>query len=84
MAIPVSTMASESVFSTGGHVLNVFRSSLTLKIVKALICAQDWLRRPNQTVSVEETLDDLESFEKGCVYFLFSICLIFLVYLFIA
>ena len=76
LAIHVSTVAFESAFSTGGHVLDVFRSSLTLKIVEALICAQDWLRRPNQTVSVEETLDDLESFEKGYFYFLFLIFII--------
>ena len=76
LAVPVSTVASENAFSTSGRVLDVFRSSLTPKIIEALICAQDWLRRQNQTVSVEETLDDLESFEKGYFYFLFSIFII--------
>ena len=65
LAVPVATVASEAAFSTGGRVLDAFRSSLTPKIVEALICTQDWLRMPNQTVSVEETLEDLESFEKG-------------------
>ncbi|CAN1293636.1 Putative AC9 transposase [Linum perenne] len=44
LAVPVSSVASESAFSTGGRVLSNFRSSLTPAIVEALICAEDWFR----------------------------------------
>ena len=42
--IPVSTVTSESCFSTGSRVLDSFRSSLTPTIVETLIYSQDWLR----------------------------------------
>jgi hypothetical protein len=43
-AIPVSTVASESDFSTSGRVLSEHRSRLTTKMLEALMCSQDWLR----------------------------------------
>ncbi|KAH0996846.1 hypothetical protein GBA52_020710 [Prunus armeniaca] len=43
-AVPVSTVASESAFSTGGRIIDHFRSSLTPKMVEALTCGQNWLR----------------------------------------
>jgi hypothetical protein len=43
-AIPVSTVASESAFSTGGRVLSEHHSRLTTKMLEALMCSQDWLR----------------------------------------
>ena len=42
-AILVSTVSSESTFSTGGRILDPFPSSLHPKTVEALICSQNWL-----------------------------------------
>jgi hypothetical protein len=43
-AIPVSTTASESAFSTSERVLSEHRSRLTSDMLEALMCSQDWLR----------------------------------------
>ena len=44
LAIPASTIASVSSFSTGGKVLDQYRCSLHPSTVEAVICEQDWLR----------------------------------------
>ncbi|KAJ4816564.1 Zinc finger BED domain-containing protein DAYSLEEPER [Rhynchospora pubera] len=44
LAVPISTVASESTFSTAGRTLSPIRSSLNDESLEALICAQDWLR----------------------------------------
>ncbi|XP_074377996.1 zinc finger BED domain-containing protein RICESLEEPER 3-like [Apium graveolens] len=66
LAMPVSTVASEAAFSTGGRTLDQFRSSLTPKVktVQGLICGQDWLRTKlkndrDKVVNVEESLKEL-------------------------
>ncbi|KAJ3703191.1 hypothetical protein LUZ61_006896 [Rhynchospora tenuis] len=44
LAVPISTVASESAFSTSGRILSPARSSLNDESIEALLCAQDWLR----------------------------------------
>jgi len=65
LAIPISSVASESAFSTGGRILDQFRSSLTPKLVETLVCLQDWLRSESLPINVEEDLDFLETLEEG-------------------
>jgi hypothetical protein len=43
LAIPVSTVASESAFSTSGHIVSPHRSRLHWTTLEALMCARSWL-----------------------------------------
>lgn len=43
LAIPVSTVASESAFSMGGRVVSPHRSRLHVDTVEALMCMQNWI-----------------------------------------
>ncbi|KNA23581.1 hypothetical protein SOVF_023130, partial [Spinacia oleracea] len=63
LAVPISTVASESAFSTKGRVLDNFRSSLSPVVVQGLVCNQNWLRAgPFQ--GVEECLEEVELLEE--------------------
>jgi hypothetical protein len=53
LAIPASSVASESAFSTSKRIISDFRSSLTPEIVEALICTQDWYRAEGKFHSEE-------------------------------
>ncbi|KAL5715379.1 hypothetical protein ACHQM5_017207 [Ranunculus cassubicifolius] len=70
LAIPVSTVASEACFSTGGRVVNSFRASLTPKMVEALICCQNWLRSGDiSSLECDPTIEEMEFYEaleSGC------------------
>ena len=76
LAILVSTVASKSVFSTRGRVLDPFRSSLSPNTVEALICTQNWLRSKDSTkpINLREAMDEVENYEleSGNVFMFFS------------
>ena len=71
LAIPVSTVASESAFSIEGRILDAFWSSLSPLVVESLICAQNWLRSTTAPINMEETFEEVEELEQGkhCVSF---------------
>jgi hypothetical protein len=66
LAIPITSVASESAFSTVGRIMDDFRTSLTPFMLEALVCTQDWLRRP--TVDITEITEELENVEKGIIF----------------
>ena len=66
LAIPITTVASESAFSTGGRILDDFCTSLTPFMLEAVVCTQDWLRRP--TVDIKESTEELAILEKGIIF----------------
>uniref|UniRef100_A0A453C2R3 HAT C-terminal dimerisation domain-containing protein n=1 Tax=Aegilops tauschii subsp. strangulata TaxID=200361 RepID=A0A453C2R3_AEGTS len=48
LAIPLSTVASESAFSCGKRILGDKRSSLNPDMLEVLVCAKDWLFKPKK------------------------------------
>uniref|UniRef100_A0A803LVH4 HAT C-terminal dimerisation domain-containing protein n=1 Tax=Chenopodium quinoa TaxID=63459 RepID=A0A803LVH4_CHEQI len=64
LAIPISTVSSESAFSTSGRILDQFRSSLGPNMVEALVCTQDWLRASNVCIDIERFLEDVQKYEE--------------------
>ncbi|XP_073131615.1 zinc finger BED domain-containing protein RICESLEEPER 3-like [Henckelia pumila] len=55
LAIPISTVASESAFSRGGILVGLHRSRLHPKTLEALMCIQSWLLNEKQAKSSQET-----------------------------
>ncbi|KAA0025764.1 zinc finger BED domain-containing protein RICESLEEPER 3-like [Cucumis melo var. makuwa] len=61
----VSTIASESAFSTGGCVVDSSRCSLAPKTVEALICTQNWLNSDPIHLQFQHELEEASKFEEG-------------------
>ncbi|CAN6215197.1 unnamed protein product [Urochloa humidicola] len=55
LAIPVSSVASESAFSSSRKVITHTRSSLSPKTIEALMCLQDWYREKIDQASAAST-----------------------------
>jgi hypothetical protein len=68
LAIPISTIASKSVFSTSGRILDDFRTSLTPFMLEALVCTQDELRR-STPIDIQENIEELAIIEKCIIVF---------------
>ena len=71
LGMPISTVASEAAFSTGGRTIDAYRSSLSPRTAEALICTQDWLRNSQMFVDLQEQPEELQQFEnieKGCTF----------------
>ncbi|GKB42927.1 zinc finger BED domain-containing protein RICESLEEPER 2-like protein [Tanacetum coccineum] len=54
LAIPISTVASESCFSTSGRLITPHRSRLKPNTLEALMCSQSWLVNEIQETSFKE------------------------------
>ncbi|CAA2954378.1 zinc finger BED domain-containing RICESLEEPER 2-like [Olea europaea subsp. europaea] len=65
LAIQISTVASESAFSTGGRILDSFRSSLGAQMVEACICGKNWLQTKKEPIVLRQYLDEVEALDDS-------------------
>ncbi|KAG8366458.1 hypothetical protein BUALT_Bualt17G0082100 [Buddleja alternifolia] len=79
LAIPISTVASESAFSTSGRLISPHRNRLHPSTVEALMCSRSWLWKEANgtcptfgdlstcpTILDEKEEDTVEEEEEGC------------------
>ena len=59
LSIPVSTIVSKSAFNVGSKVLDQYRSSLKLDILKAIISSKDWLFEELADDDIDAMINDV-------------------------
>ena len=65
LAVPMSTVASESAFSTSGRILDPFRSSLKAKTLERLICTKNWLSDSDDMSVCREFMDEIDTLKDS-------------------
>ena len=64
LAVPASTVPSESAFSTGGRIIDLLRCSLSTDTAEASICSQSWLRTSHRKLSEREVAEEVQAYEE--------------------
>ncbi|XP_013598956.1 PREDICTED: zinc finger BED domain-containing protein RICESLEEPER 2-like [Brassica oleracea var. oleracea] len=68
LAMQVSSVASESAFSTGGRIISPSRSCLTHFMIEVLMCTEQWLKQDisceSRVLTNAEIIEDIEEQEK--------------------
>ncbi|KAL2896020.1 putative AC transposase [Bienertia sinuspersici] len=66
LAIPISSVPSESAFSMGKKLINPWRASLTSMTIETLACYEDWLRAKGFSFEDEDEdeIEDEDEVEK--------------------
>jgi len=71
LAVPISTVASESVFSTGGRVVTPHQSRLHPKTLEGLMCSQSWLLKDVKGQGNQILLNEIYILFYDIVYYIF-------------
>ncbi|XP_022152189.1 zinc finger BED domain-containing protein RICESLEEPER 2-like isoform X2 [Momordica charantia] len=65
LAIPVSTIASESAFKIGGRMIDSTCLTLAPNLVEVLACLQNWLNTDNVGIDLREHIKDIIGMEEA-------------------
>ncbi|PIA55464.1 hypothetical protein AQUCO_00700036v1 [Aquilegia coerulea] len=63
LAVPVSTVASESAFSAGRRVLSDYRSRLVPPLVEASVCLKDWFEAEDRDIAIQKEEESIIGLE---------------------
>ena len=70
LAVQVSTVASESVFSCSERIVNKFRTRLDPEMVEALVCSKDWGLASKIASILEDFCDTVSTLaDEVCNYY---------------